>query len=226
MIEIIVQNGKDAVEAERLGAHRLEFVSAIGEGGLTPSYGTMKQVLNSVSIPVFTMIRPHSYRFIYNDNDLEIMKEDIKQVLELGGKRIVFGAITEDKTIDEEMLQEIIAISPKLEMTFHRAFDEIADQMKAYKTLAKYDQVKWILTSGGKDTCLEGKENLRKLVDLSERIDGPEILPGSGLTAENLPEIHEVVQAKQYHFGSAVRKHQSFANGYDAEIVKKILSTI
>ncbi|EGA91383.1 copper homeostasis protein [Planococcus donghaensis MPA1U2] len=52
MIEVIVQNEQEAVEAEKLGAGRLELVSSINEGGLTPSFETIKQVLNSVAIPV------------------------------------------------------------------------------------------------------------------------------------------------------------------------------
>lgn len=226
MIEVIVQNGEDAIEAEKLGAKRLEFVSAISEGGLTPSYGTIKLVLNSVSIPVFVMIRPHSHHFFYNESDMEIIKEDINQVLKLGGTRIVFGALHKDRTINEEMLKEVIAISPELEITFHRAFDEIADQLTAYKTLAKYEQVKWILTSGGKDTCAEGKEGLRALVELSREIDGPGIMPGSGLNPDNLSEIHQVVQADQYHFGSAVRNQQSFAKGYNKQAVKRIFEVL
>lgn len=226
LIEIIVQNHRDALEAEKLGARRLEFVSAISEGGLTPSYGAMKKVFEKASVPVYTMIRPHSFSFVYDEVDFEIIEADVRQVLGLGNNRIVFGALNKDGTINEDMLKRIIHISPDLEITFHRAFDEVKDQVEAYETLSKYDQVKWILTSGGADTCLEGKESLRKLVELSRTTGGPQILPGSGLTAENLKEVHEFVQADQYHFGSAVRKDHSFAKGYDEETVKEILSII
>lgn len=70
LIEVIVQNDEEAIEAEKLGADRLELVAAIQEGGLTPSYGTIKQVLHSVRIPVSIMIRPHSYHYVYNQTDL------------------------------------------------------------------------------------------------------------------------------------------------------------
>lgn len=225
-MEVIVQNKEDAKQAERLGADRLEFVSAISEGGLTPSYGMMKQVFESVSLPIYTMIRPHSHHFVFDYQDFEVMKEDIQQVLSLGRKRIVFGAIHEDGTINEEMLKRIIDLSPELEITFHRAFDETIDQIEAYRTLAKYDQVKWILTSGGADTCLAGQETLQELVQLSKQMNGPEILPGSGLNIENIADIHQTVQANQYHFGSAVRKHGSFAHGFDEDVFQTIVQTI
>lgn len=226
MLEIIVQNHKDVQEAEKLGATRLEFVSAISEGGLTPSYGAMKKVFEAASLPVYTMIRPHGFSFVYDQADYEIIEEDIRQVLSLGNQRIVFGALREDGTINETMLKKIIEISPDLEITFHRAFDEAKDQIQAYKTLAKYDQVKWILTSGGADTCLKGKDTLRELVTLSKRMKGPEILPGSGLSAENIEEIHNYLSADQYHFGSAVRQDSSFAKGYDQKKVRKILRVL
>lgn len=222
-IEIIVQNGRDAVEAEKYGADRLELVSAIGEGGLTPSYGAMKQVFESVSIPVYTMIRPHSNSFIYDDVDFEIIEQDVKQLVELGGKNIVFGALNEDRTVDERLLEKVMNISPDLEITFHRAFDETASVMDAYQTLTKYsEQVKSILTSGGAENCSAGKEALRSLVEESKKSNGPQIMPGAGLNVENIADIHKVVQANQYHFGTAARLQNSFANGIDEQIIKKL----
>lgn len=226
MLEVIVQNGQDAIEAEEVGASRLELVSAIQEGGLTPSYGTIKQVLNNVSLPVYVMVRPHSHHYFYSEKDMEIIKEDIQQLLNLGGQRIVFGVLNEDRTINETLLKEVIDISPKLEITFHRAFDEVADQEQAYHTLTKYDQVKWILTSGGEDTCEEGKDSLRALVELAAKTGGPGIMPGSGLNSENLHMIHKIVQANQYHFGTAVREDRSFEHGFDQKIIDQVLNII
>ena len=72
LVEVIVQNAEDAIQAERFGADRLELVSAMSEGGLTPSYGAVKGVLNSTKLPVQIMIRPHSYGFQYSEADWEI----------------------------------------------------------------------------------------------------------------------------------------------------------
>lgn len=226
-IEMIVQNGTEAIEAEKMGADRLELVSAISEGGLTPSYGTIKQVLKSVSIPVYIMIRPHSHHYFYTDGDLEIIQEDIKQVLKLGGHRIVFGTLNRDLTINEEVLQTILDISPQLELTFHRAFDETRSVMDAYQTLTKYkQQIKTILTSGGANDCVAGMDNLEKLVKLSQKNQGPQIMPGSGLSLDNVEQIHESVQASQYHFGKAIRLNHSFASGFDEKTIQNIRTKI
>ncbi|MYL32100.1 copper homeostasis protein CutC [Pontibacillus yanchengensis] len=224
LLECIVQNKQEAKEAEKLGVDRVELVSAMQEGGLTPSYGTIKQVLESVDIPVQVMIRPHSYGYVYNEEDFQVICEDIRAIQELGGNRIVFGALHEDFTINEKMLQEFITRFPDLNITFHRAFDEIASQEEAYKTLSKYhSNVKQILTSGGASNCEEGKEELAKLVHLSREHDGPIIMPGGGMKPSNLGRVHHVAGAEAYHFGKSVRMDNSFANGLDAEVVKGLL---
>lgn len=70
VLEVIAVNVEDAKAAEEGGADRIELVSAMSEGGLTPSYGFMEQVLSQVSIPVYVMIRPHSRSFRYSADDI------------------------------------------------------------------------------------------------------------------------------------------------------------
>lgn len=107
IIEVIVQNEQEAMRAEKMGAARLELVSAIDEGGLTPSFKTIKQVLNSITIPVQVMIRPHSRDFFYSDSEMKTLIEDVKNVLNLGGHGIIFGALKKDTTIDEHALKKL-----------------------------------------------------------------------------------------------------------------------
>ncbi|HLS60825.1 MAG TPA: copper homeostasis protein CutC [Virgibacillus sp.] len=226
-IEVIVQNGAEAIAAERLGADRLELVSAIQEGGLTPSYGTIKQVLASVSIPVYIMVRPHSYHYDYQENEMQIIHEDVKNILQLGGNKIVFGSLNADLTINEAQLASVINISKDLLITFHRAFDETPSVIDAYRTLTTYhDQVKTILTSGGMSNCLKGKQQLTELVAESRKQKGPQIMPGAGLSVENIEEIHQTVQASHYHFGKAVRVNQSFHEGFAEDNLKRIRQAI
>ena len=223
LLEVIVQDDQEAVEAEKLGAGRLELVSAINEGGLTPSFGTIKRVLESVSIPVQVMIRPHSRNFFYDEPELETILEDVKNVLNLGGYGIVFGALNKNSTVDEKALERIIRLSDNLDITFHRAFDEIGHQLNAYRVLNNYkNQVKRILTSGGQDSCLKGIEELKNLVQLSQELEGPSILCGGGLTPDNIEEIHQAVSSNEYHFGRGVRKNQSFASGFKKEAFERI----
>lgn len=226
-LELIVQHKQDAMQAEELGADRLELVSAIQEGGLTPSFGMMKSVIENVHIPVQVMIRPHSNNFFYKEAEFEVICEDIKALQSLQCNRIVFGALNEDRTINEQMLAKLIELFPNLDITFHRAFDEVIDIDTAYKTLAKYQRhVKRILTSGGKANCEAGKEQLAKLVALSQQVQGPVVMPGSGLTPDNIAEINQTTKAEQYHFGKAIREKESFAHPISAKAVEKVLQVL
>lgn len=223
MIECIVQHAADAKEAEELGATRIELVSAIELGGLTPSYGTVHHVMDSVQIPVQIMIRPHPYGFKYCAEDKLAMKKDISLLYKMGYKRIVIGALAENKTIDTVFLNDLFSDFPELDVTFHRAFDEIQDQVEAYRILVPYRKnIKRILTSGGAVDCTGGKDMLHELVQLQNELQGPNILPGSGLGAENIASLHEVIQAKEYHFGSGVRYNQSFEEGMDQGKIARI----
>ncbi|GGJ95678.1 copper homeostasis protein CutC [Lentibacillus kapialis] len=227
LLEFIVQNGEEAKQAEEMGADRVELVSAISEGGLTPSYGTMQQVFESVSIPVQVMIRPHSFHYCYSDDDLDIVRKDIQSLIDLGGKRIVFGVLHHDGTVHETALQALIERYPQLDMTFHKAFDEIPSQQDAYQTLSKYKHnVKRILTSGGKKDCLSGKEPLHELVKMERETNGPAIMPGGGLHVGNIADVHQTVNAEQYHFGKAVRLHDSFSYPFDDEKINRIKDVI
>ncbi|WP_042222010.1 copper homeostasis protein CutC [Oceanobacillus manasiensis] len=222
-LEVIVQNKQEAIQAEELGADRVELVSAISEGGLTPSYGTIKHVLGSVNIPVQIMIRPHSRHFFYTDEEFHAICDDIQAIQQLGGNRIVFGSLNGDHTVNEAMLSKLFHRFPDIDMTFHRAFDEVVSQVEAYETLSKYKRnVKRILTSGGKASCEEGLEQLIKLVGLARDLQGPSIMPGAGLSSENIKRIKQETGSVAFHFGKAVRINQSFANGFAQEELEKI----
>jgi len=157
----------------------------------------------------------------------EIIKEDIQIIKELGAAGIVFGCLTEDGKIDEELLLKVINISEGLGITFHRAFDELSDQEEAYQTLSAYSgAVERILTSGGAEKAEHGIEQLQKLMALKTKHKGPEILVGSGLNVHNIKHIHHFIQANEYHFGSGVRVNQSFKQSIDGDTIQKIINDL
>lgn len=226
-VEVIVLNQEDAKIAEAYGADRLELVSAISEGGLTPSYGAIKRVVNSVNIPVMVMIRPHSYSFVYQKEEWEMMREDIKVARELGAAGIVFGALTKENSVDFELLAMVVEEAKGLSITFHRAIDE-SNPQEIYQSLCgspyKIDQV---LTSGGKPTVIKGMDTLLNLMKGSvPGTENPVIMPGSGLDQNNIQFIHQTLQAKEYHFGSGVRIEGDFRQSINGRILQKIKDII
>ncbi len=215
ILECIIENERDAIKAEQLGFNRLELVSAMSEGGLTPSYGTVKRVIECVKIPVQVMLRPHGYSFEYDEFDWKSMKEDLQAFSDLGVKGLVFGCLR-NGDIDQALLEKVIKEVPHFDITFHRAFDELKSHANGLEVLSQYSpHVQRILTSGGKKRAYEGRKTLKQLITLADSWSGPEILIGGGLNLEHIEELHSFLNAKEYHFGSGVRKDRSFANGFD-----------
>jgi copper homeostasis protein len=227
LIEIIALNEEDAKIAEAYGADRIELVSAIGEGGLTPSYGTIKTVVQSVRIPVMVMVRPHSYSFVYRKNEWNTIREDIKMIQELGAAGIVFGALTEKRAIDFELLATVLKEARGLSVTFHRAIDE-TNSLELYQSLCHSPiHVDRVLTSGGESTAIKGIETLKCMVKESVQLPScPIIMPGAGLSLENIGYVHEHLQAAEYHFGSAVRIDGDFRNQLQRDKIQRIKETI
>ncbi|MCP3741514.1 copper homeostasis protein CutC [Rossellomorea sp. BNER] len=223
-LEIIVLNEEDARVAEASGADRLELVTAISEGGLTPGYDVIEKVVNSVTIPVQVMVRPHSNSFVYSETDVRQMRKDIEIVKQLGANGIVFGSLTEKGELNTPLLRKIIEFSEGLSVTFHRAIDEANDPVSLYKQLKSFQiKIDRVLTSGGAANVSLGLQKLQAML----KYGGPTIMPGSGLTLDNIEEIHGELKAKEYHFGSGVRKQSHFQCGIEPkkiEEIKRIIS--
>ena len=238
ILEICAANYKSAINAQKAGAHRIELCSELAIGGITPSYGLLKKVVDSVSIPVFVLIRPRSGNFTYSDVEFEIMKENIILCKSLGVSGIVSGVLKDDYTIDLERTQELIELSNPLSFTFHRAFDWTPNPIEALEQLMKIG-VNRILTSGQESKTEEGLELLQQLNSLANnRII---ILPGSGINSDNallfkesgFKEIHASASTilKNKEFNSVSMNSSIFlsdTNSYysDTNKIKAILKTI
>ncbi|WP_059050167.1 copper homeostasis protein CutC [Paenibacillus senegalimassiliensis] len=204
ILEVIATCAEDAVLAEAHGADRLELITAITEGGLTPGIGLVRQVVKSVKIPVHVMVRPHSRSFVYSEADIQTMEEEARAVEDAGAAGIVFGALTEERQIDEVALARILAAAGGMNVTFHRAFDELQDLSEGLRTLLKYPQVTRVLTSGGPLPAPQATSEIRQLVELAHG-SSLVILAGYGLTLETVDRFITDTQVTEVHFGSDIR---------------------
>lgn len=186
----------EALEAQKLGAERVELCDNLAEGGTTPSYGTIKIVVEKLSIPAFVIIRPRGGDFYYTPEEIEIMKEDIKLCKKLGVKGVVIGALNSDNTINYEAIQDMINLAKPMSITFHKAIDELPNPVAEVRKLAKLG-VNRILTSGTKETAVEGQEVLREMI--KEAGDEIIIVVAGKVTKENLQEISALIPTKEYH---------------------------
>ncbi|WP_250528893.1 copper homeostasis protein CutC [Caballeronia sp. ATUFL_F1_KS4A] len=204
LLEVIATTVADARAAERGGADRLELITAMGEGGLTPSIGLIESVIEAVGIPVNVIVRPHSRSFVYDADDYAVMLRDVRAIAKTRANAIVVGMLRADGSVDTDGLARVIEAADGLQLTFHRAFDETRDLLAAFDTLLQFGAVTNVLTSGGKPSVLDAQETISKLV---ENAAGTRcaILAGAGLTVDAVAPFVASTRVKAVHFGSGVR---------------------
>ncbi|MBC1973012.1 copper homeostasis protein CutC [Listeria welshimeri] len=224
MLEVIVQNPRDAYLAEQYGANRMEVVSAISEGGLTPSFGAIKEIVRVSNLPAMMMIRPHSFSFVYDESARIVMERDIAFAKEAGVQGIVYGGITEDGNIDRALLEKVIDWKGDLDLTFHRALEATKDIEASYKVLREYGKdINQLLTSGGTRSALDSLPRLKRWIqDSKENPDSFQILVGSGVKPENIATFQATLNHTDYHVGSAARE----ASDFSKDILKEKIDTL
>ncbi|AKK73642.1 copper homeostasis protein [Chryseobacterium gallinarum] len=207
-IEIACFNPESAMIAFENGADRIELCDGLSEGGTTPDFEITRQLREKMNIPVFVMIRPRGGDFTYSDAEFEQMKNDLIRLKSLNVDGFVLGILNESDEVNIEQNKTLVELAAPLPCTFHRAFDRAKGLEESLEKVIDCG-FKTILTSGQKMNVSEGKENLKKLVELSNgRI---EILVGGGLRSSNLEEIRTLTKAGYFH-SSAITDGGAFAN--------------
>ncbi len=200
-LEIIGFTIQGCLSAQAAGAHRIELCDNEAAGGTTPSYGFIKVARQKISIPLYPIIRPRAGNFCYNEDEVEIMKADVLQCKALGCDGVVLGILDSNGNIDKESCARLIRLAYPMEVTFHRAFDTVADQAKSLEDIIALGCER-VLTSGGKANAAEGIANIAALV---KQADGRIIImPGSGIRAANILEVAQKTGATEFHSSAKI----------------------
>jgi len=205
-VEICANSYQSAHNAQNAGADRIELCSELAVGGVTPSYGLLKEVLSKLSIPVYVLIRPRSGDFCYSDDDFEIIKQDINLCKKLQCDGIVSAVLHRDMTIDIQRTKELVALADPLPFTFHRAFDSVPNPLQAVQQLDEIG-VERILTSGQQSNAIDGLPLLR---ELQENFSGI-IIPASGINPKNIKQFADGT-FKEIHFSASTQEKRMATN--------------
>ncbi|MFC6635693.1 copper homeostasis protein CutC [Microbulbifer taiwanensis] len=182
------------------GAERIELCSAIALDGLTP---TAQQIRAARDIfdrraGVLAMIRPRAGDFCYRPSEVERMAEQIAMAADAGAGGVVLGALR-GRVLDLEALDRLLPVvrGHQLSVTFHRAFDELADKELAIEQLVER-RVERLLTAGAplaeRSAATDAVESInRTLAAAQGRI---EVVVGGGISCANiLPLLEKLVPA-------------------------------
>jgi copper homeostasis protein len=204
LLEVIATTVADARAAERGGADRLELITAMGEGGLTPSIGMIEAVVDAVKIPVNVIVRPHSRSFVYDADDYAVMLRDVRAIAKTRANAIVIGMLNANGDVDKNGLMRVTDAADGKQITFHRAFDEARDLFAAFDVLARFESVTNVLTSGGKASALDAAPVIAKLVAQAKGTRCT-VLAGAGLTVDAVAGFVASTEVSAVHFGSGLR---------------------
>ena len=203
IVEIAVYNIESALKAQEGGADRIELCDNPGDGGTTPSYGTIEVVRNNANLDVFVMLRPRGGDFCYSNDEFYSMKRDLLQCQKLSVDGFVFGMLNPDGTIDKKRCRELIDKARPLTVTCHRAFDMTRDPFEALEDCIEVGFER-ILTSGQQAKAVMGVGLIAELVKQARgRI---KIMPGSGVNEDSVQEIVSKTGVDEIHFSALAFK--------------------
>ncbi len=195
--EACVETFEEALLAEQRGAERIELCSDLANDGLTPSSELMQKTCSALKIPVMVMIRPRVGNFVYFEDEITKMKQDIYLAKKVGAAGVVFGLLTPENTIDQKNTRLLAEYAQPLPVTFHKAIDELENPVEGVTNLNEIKGIKRILTSGGKATAKEGAETIREMQDVAG--ENLIILVAGKVTDENVEEIQQLTGAEEFH---------------------------
>lgn len=199
LIELCVEGIDGLLAAQAAGADRVELCASLVEGGITPSLGTVRAALELATVPFHVIVRPRGGDFLYSEAEYRSMLADVSALADLGVAGVVVGCLSADGTIDETRMSELVCAAGSLNVTCHRAFDMTRDPTEALEALIRC-KVGRVLTSGQRDTALEGADLLAELVrQAGERII---ILGCGGLDPDNIAEVLGKTGLREMHFAA------------------------
>ncbi|GHE13354.1 copper homeostasis protein CutC [Klenkia taihuensis] len=201
-VEICVDDVEGALAASAVGADRVELCAALGEGGVTPSAGTLAALAQRApALAVTVLVRPRGGDFVHSPVELEVVCADVaaaRRIVPVAG--VAVGPLNPRGRVDRAALDAVVRAAGSAPVTFHRAFDTVADQPAALEDLVEAGVTR-VLTSGGAATAHEGTAALRALVEQAAgRI---EVMAGGGVRAENVAELVGATGVPAVHLRAA-----------------------
>jgi len=231
-LEIACFNVQSALVAHEAGADRIELCAGADVGGTTPDWDILSTVVaavrpeghfqnrrqNQTKIPVFVMNRPRGGDFVYSDAEFEGMKSDMEKMHTLADG-FVFGILDAQGNVDVRRNQELVRLAHGRPCTFHRAFDQCRNLLRALEDIT-HCGFTTVLTSGGRNAALDGARDIADLVTKAQ--DRVVIMPGGGVRSSNIAALINETEAAWYH-SSAITSANDVASFEEIHRLKALL---
>ena len=195
ILEVCVDSVESAVNAANGGADRIELCGDLVVGGVTPSMELYQLIREKVELPIHVLIRPRFGDFLYDEDELEMMRRQVKAFAKAGADAVVVGCLTKDGRLDWESMGRLMEMANGRKIHLHRAFDMCCDLNRALEE-AKQHGIDTILTSGGCASAVVGIDVLRVIHANAGPVN---IMAGAGVSAGVIEEIHARTGITAFH---------------------------
>ena len=143
------------------------------------------------------MIRPKHPSFVYSEDEISTMIDDIKFCKNLGLDGVVFGCLDEEYNFEMKQINRLSEVAKPLNVIIHKAIDSTSSVFESLSLISKNSNINGVLTSGGERFAINAVETLKKmLVLVPNRF---EIIIAGGITFQNFDKLNDIVNGKFYH---------------------------
>jgi len=208
-LEIIVETLEDAMAAEKGGATQLDLKAHYPSGGITPTIGTVMNIIRKVKIPIVMMVRPHARSFSLTAGDIAIASSDIQFGRVMGVQDFMFGCMTPEGKMDIKAMQSLHEAAGDSRIHMHLAWELCDDPWQALQTVL--DMGFSSLHTGGLSTggkaiggrAMDSSGTIRKIAEI---VDGRmEIFLAGSVSSENAVDLMKATGITNLHCGRGVR---------------------
>lgn len=222
-VEICSNSRRSAQHAKAGGADRIELCSRLEVGGTTPQAEDITYCVQQLQLRTHVLVRPREGNFTYSDAEFALICEQVEMCKRAGAHAVVVGFLTPDGRIDVAKTRHVVELAAPMEVTFHRAFDEMTeDPLEALEKVIGCGCHR-ILTSGCRPSAEEGIDTLRQLVQ--HAADRIVILAGAGVTPQNAARIARETGVTELH-GSCKHTLSDGTIETDTDTVKALLKAL
>jgi len=206
VVEVCVESVAGLAAAARAGATRVELCCGLSEGGLTPGLALSEAAVAARLRPVIVLVRPRAGDFLYSAAEFALLEREVELARGAGAAGVALGVLTADGELDESRLARLVERARPLPVTFHRAFDQLANPLGAVARLRALGVAR-VLTAGGAARARDGVAQLAELVVAAG--DALEIVAAGGVRADHAQSLVRASGVRAVHL--AARGHQASA---------------
>ena len=223
ILEVIACSVADAIAAQKGRANRLEIVSDLECGGLTPSIELVGAIRDKVHLPLRVMVRESDGYQTSGETEVETLCRAAAEFSKLGVDGLVLGFL-KDGRVDLELTARVLASAPGLKATFHHAFEDAADRLQAVNELKKLSAVDRILSHGGLGELDERVQQL----DAYAHVATPEItiIAGGGIDSRAIRLLRRTTRIREFHVGRAAREGFQVSGAVQEDLVRQLVQSL